>query len=368
LDPFMGGGTTIVESCAMGRRAIGIDINKVAVFVSRVKTTILSPKDIDAIHQWSLQIERDLSLRNRPIRPLEWIKHGYQKNISCKATWPVRKTIELALSRLDLLHAEKQRRFARCGILRTAQWALDCRRGIPSASEFRARLIQHLLDMLSGIQQFSSVVRNTWKNHSFTPRHRVLCLHRSASGMDLDPRVQKLPRPRLILTSPPYPGIHVLYHRWQVRGRRETPAPFWIVHALDGSGASYYTFGDRQEPGLRTYFSEALSVYKSIGRVCGKDTLLVQLLAFSDYRRQLPRFLSIMEEAGFSELILPAFSKGCAKRPSRTVPNRRFYASQRGSTSSSKEFLLIHRWTSPSYVASPVKSASDADSSSRAPR
>jgi len=39
LDPFAGGGTTIVEGLARGRVVIGNDINSLAVFVSRVKTT-----------------------------------------------------------------------------------------------------------------------------------------------------------------------------------------------------------------------------------------------------------------------------------------------------------------------------------------
>jgi hypothetical protein len=39
---------------------------------------------------------------------------------------------------------------------------------------------------------------------------------------------------KLIVTSPPYPGVHVLYHRWHVDGRRETPAPYWIAGCNDG--------------------------------------------------------------------------------------------------------------------------------------
>jgi DNA methylase len=39
LDPFMGGGTTIVEALSLGRNAIGLDINSLAHFVATVKTS-----------------------------------------------------------------------------------------------------------------------------------------------------------------------------------------------------------------------------------------------------------------------------------------------------------------------------------------
>src|SRR5208282_1856198 len=44
LDPFMGGGTTIVESLRLGCNAIGIDLNPVAWFI--VKTEV-EPADVD---------------------------------------------------------------------------------------------------------------------------------------------------------------------------------------------------------------------------------------------------------------------------------------------------------------------------------
>lgn len=46
LDPFCGCGTTILESIMIGRPAIGIDNNDVAVLVSKAKTAKYSSKDI----------------------------------------------------------------------------------------------------------------------------------------------------------------------------------------------------------------------------------------------------------------------------------------------------------------------------------
>ena len=42
LDPFCGGGTTLVEALSLGRRAIGSDLSELAIEIARYKTTPLS--------------------------------------------------------------------------------------------------------------------------------------------------------------------------------------------------------------------------------------------------------------------------------------------------------------------------------------
>jgi hypothetical protein len=149
--------------------------------------------------------------------------------------------------------------------------------------------------------------------------------------------------PRLILTSPPYPGVHVLYHRWQVDGRKEAPLPFMIANKLDGAGSSYYTMGDRKYPELRTYFEKIKASMSSIAALANKRTVVVQMVAFSEPRWQLPRYLETMEDAGLTEVFLPALSKEADGRLWRSVPSRRWYSQQRGETPGSQEVVLIHQ-------------------------
>jgi hypothetical protein len=66
LDPFMGGGTSIVEGLALGRRMVGVDINALARFVADVRTRPLSTADESAIRDWAYRAsdllrESDLS-------------------------------------------------------------------------------------------------------------------------------------------------------------------------------------------------------------------------------------------------------------------------------------------------------------------
>ncbi len=48
VDPFMGSGTTIVESIVNNRVGIGVDINEVAYLVSRVKTSCIANETLNA--------------------------------------------------------------------------------------------------------------------------------------------------------------------------------------------------------------------------------------------------------------------------------------------------------------------------------
>src|ERR1035437_1861328 len=49
LDPFVGGGTTLVEARLAGRLALGSDLNPLAVFVSRVKARPHTAAEVDSV-------------------------------------------------------------------------------------------------------------------------------------------------------------------------------------------------------------------------------------------------------------------------------------------------------------------------------
>lgn len=340
LDPFMGGGTTLVEALALRRNAIGIDISSLAAFVSEVKTTLLSDRDVTKLRAWAKHLPEKIHMHRRAIGSALWEEQGYQKHLASKQTWRLRKAIEQALlSALNLrpIHLEP---FARCIILRTAQWALDSRRKTPTVQEFRHRMVESANTMLDGTLELRrSALADTAYHHPPS----INCLNRSVIGMEDDNVIASLPPPKLVLTSPPYPGIHVLYHRWQVDGRKETPAPFWIANKLDGASAKFYTMGDRKETGLRTYYENLRASFCSIRRLCDQSTTIVQMIAFAQPDWQLARYLNVIEETGFDELLLPGIDDSADGRLWRDVPNRRWHADQMGQTSGSREVVLVHR-------------------------
>ena len=59
LDPFCGGGTTLLESILLGRPAIGVDNNAVACLVSRAKVASYTPTDVARLTEFLNQIAID---------------------------------------------------------------------------------------------------------------------------------------------------------------------------------------------------------------------------------------------------------------------------------------------------------------------
>lgn len=337
LDPYVGGGTSLVEAMALGRHAVGVDISELAEFVAKVKTLVLSEGELDRLTQWAETLPDQINIHRWSPTFADYAEQGYYKHLNHPSRWRLRKAIEQALIGAFRLETPRIEAFGRCVVLRTAQWALDGRKKLPSISEFRKMLANNAREMIAAAREFRAAARS----HDKPPAVRVL--NRSAAGLEGDHRLISLPSPRLVLTSPPYPGIHVLYHRWQVDGRKEAPLPFMIANKLDGAGSSYYTMGDRKYPELATYFANIEETMSSVAALADDQTIFVQMVAFSDPGWQLPRYLETMERLGLSELLLPALDGEADGRLWRSVPNRRWYSDQRGETPGSEEVVLLHR-------------------------
>lgn len=332
LDPFMGGGTAVIEALSNGRSVVGVDLNRLAHFVARVRTTPVSSKDERAIRRWAQRAAMRLgkpgsvpsSVRNLP---------AGMANLMAQAMRTAAR-----------LRSARRRAFARAALLRLGQWALDCKDRRPRGKKILERLPSLTQEMLAGLREFEAACRSTGLMRSdIHSRCRLLC--RSAAGLEQDKRLRNLHgQAQLVFTSPPYPSVHVLYHRWQVRGRRETPAPYWIAQLRDGRPASYFTGGSRTPTGERSYFTMITAVFSSINRLLTRDGLVVQLVGFTNARRQLPRYLKAMRAAGFEELQSEALRE---RRLCRRVPNRRWYARVKGAVDASSEILLIHRLRRP---------------------
>ena len=332
FDPYMGGGTVVVEAMVAGRCAIGSDINSLAVFVAGTKTSRLSMRERDAVGKWANEVVPALRC-TRPVDPSAPQLNHRPRNMSLESVRWHRKMIAVCLASIEEhLNTSKAAQFARCAVLNVGQWALNGRKRVPTVAEFRERLRLTCRDMLDAAADFEASI--AMLSHDIT--EPVLC-QGDAEHVHRDGRIARHAPVDLVVTSPPYPGIHMLYHRWQVDGRKETDAPYWIAACDDGDGSAHYNFADRRPQGVNRYFEKAESAFSSIRRLMRPGAVLAQMIAFSDPTRQLPRYLKAMDNAGFSEL-RPAGRH----RIWRDVPGRRWHATLQGKTSSSREVVLVH--------------------------
>lgn len=331
LDPYVGGGTTVVEALRAGRRAVGCDVNSLGIFVTRAKTLALTRAEISAVSAWSQGLSSfkyydtiDVQDRVCPSRT---------KNMGLPRAKPIKKFLIAALAECEALPSLPAQTLARCILLNVSQWALNGRKTPPTLSLYRQRLLETTDKMVAASLDFSREIR------AAKLTRRPTLIHGSAEDLPTFKPFTAGTKADLVVTSPPYPGVHVLYHRWQVDGRRETPAPYWIADCLDGQGSGFYNFGSRKQVTLDDYFDTSFRTLCSIRSVMKDGATFVQMLAFSNVAKQLPRYLENMKAAGFSEM---RQTTGHHRRIWRRVPGRSWHAELKGNTSAAREVVLIH--------------------------
>ncbi|MCK9400666.1 MAG: site-specific DNA-methyltransferase [Bacteroidales bacterium] len=334
LDPFMGGGTSLVEAFVAGRRSAGNDINQLSFFLSKVKTTLIKDEDLYFIINFIKEKTDKLKIYDSVVYDDFWVDHGYHRNLNTKESWRIRKTIAQLINFSAEIKDSKLNGFYRCILLKSAQWALDNNLKIPNVEQFKEKLLSSSYEMAEGMKQlYNRVIEKEY----YTPT----LLYGSADNINKKIIDEFVPF-KLIVTSPPYPGVHMLYHRWQIRGRKETSAPYWISSTEDGHGEAYYTLGSRSQKGHENYYNLLFRTYKSLSEIIDRNTVVAQLVAFSQPNWQLSRFLEVMEAAGYKEIILRDSSKKDDGRIWREVPHRKWYISQKASLNTAKEVLLLH--------------------------
>ncbi len=155
LDPFMGSGTTLLESYILGRNSYGVDIHPLARLIAKVKTTPVSPGHLESLSEqllgriraddgdnsdWVPEIpNRDHWFRPEVLRDLATIK---------KHVWRMRK-------------GDSQDFFKICfsSIIRKMSNS-DADSLIPEVTSFRKKLDEQGRTSFDSISKFENTVRN----------------------------------------------------------------------------------------------------------------------------------------------------------------------------------------------------------------
>lgn len=338
LDCFQGGGTSIAEAVALGRRAVGYDISSLACFLARAKTTPLTVHDERRLLVWSSQLG-DL---NDTAAIAEWMSIDtedgyYRRNLPANALL----FFSNVMFEIKRLKQSRQRRFARLVLLAVGQWALDCKNHVPSIADMRTEYQSQLKERVREFRAYTwQVAKKLGIQHRALEKQRTI-VHASSELFGADGRAPK-EKASLVITSPPYPGVHMLYHRWQLNGRREMPAPFLLADCRDGDGISYYSLGHRFEEGLVTYYERLKRIFTAVRGCLKPDAIVIQMVAFNRPEWQLPAFMTAMDEAGYDQMIPESSQTLDDGHIWRPVPGRKWYAAMNKQAESGNELVLFH--------------------------
>ena len=334
LDPFMGGGTSLIEAIRLNRKVVGIDLNPIAYFVTKVKITKLSKAQIDKIELWAFLMSQNL---NYKLKNDQFTKEALSiinyKGLGRKEIFNLKTIIKgtsFYLEKLKEIKDKKVKDFLKLLILRCLHSTLHDKRPIADFHIFKRKIRSNSLDMLEGMRNLDKYLINS--------RNKFSIYSKSSTKINKTKEL-KSKKVKLIITSPPYPGINISYSRWQIHGRRNTTLPYLVLGIPVPENKSIFNFQSPRNKTYNLYFDKLNTIFKSIKKICSKNTIVLQLVAFNHENGLFEKYLKTLEDCGFKEMKLK--KKG---RVWREVPNRSWQAKfVKGNIPASNEVLLLHK-------------------------
>ena len=331
LDPFCGGGTTAIESLAHGRRIICSDINSLARFVTIAKAFPPQEKTIEEFEKW-------ISSAIKHLESIRYLKGKPLLSRTGKKFAP--KTHALILLLRDLANTIRNRhvrRLALLTVLKLGKLCFDCNELSPTPTYLISKLKRISIQTSIALKTYSSECLKWPTSHDLKGSLRIFSCNATNLSSASNLKSENI---SLVLTSPPYPGVHVLYNRWQIHGRSETDLPYALINISDGYGPSYYTFGDRKRLDNMKYFRDLEITFKNLLNILNSSTVVAQVISFANPCSQLSRYRELMRSAGYKELFLGSSNSTIL---ARKIPNRKWYKRATNNDQEAKEYIFLHR-------------------------
>jgi|GEM_PF-2200285 len=330
LDPFCGGGTTAIEGVINGRKVICSDLNSLACFITQVKSTPLSLKQITKLNEWKDKTADIFKLN---------LKKELPENFHIPVEINAKKTFWL-LNKINqetrYLRDRIVKNAAKLIILRVGKYCYDCRIKPLNPHILLNSFLSISHKTLNALKKFS--VEYNLVNKDIRNEEDVIVLCDSANNLPNLIDQNQRNKIKLILTSPPYPGIHILYHRWQIKGRKQTSLPYNLMNLTDGLSTSQYCLGSHSQGGYTNYYQNITEIFSNLKKIVNRETIVAQIVAFKETDWQLPMFLEAMELAGYRMLFINKNTKDII---TREVPNRKWYTNLKENLT--KEYVLFHK-------------------------
>jgi DNA modification methylase len=319
IDPFCGCGTSLLEGLLQNRRVIGIDLNSFATFLSDVITYPISHLELEhsleKIKEKYKILKKQYNLKNL----VERCSLFEKKDIEFLPE-EIRKQIFLLWSSILSLSDKHYQNFFLCGLSYVCKSLLGTRRKLKIEEDlwyylFLKRAV-YMINKMNELENY--ILTQNWDTNGvnkleyFRSEQRRKIYNCSAKEVDLSnifPSSKE--RCRLIITSPPYPDVHIEYNNLMLEGRRGSKLLYRLCQLPEEIRRPIeYRLGNKNE-----YFKLLQDILITLNPLLHDKGKAVFVIGFKEPETQIAEFTHICETAGFQ----------IEKQFQRNIPNRAWY-------------------------------------------